>query len=621
MLKLEPTNLELIDTEGKAGIIGRFNGIYNNERLVIWKVKEMVNDKIRFHTFNTYTDVSQFIPVENSRGEYDLPPIVEEFDRYLIVGNNQNNGYIKKTGFRAIFNKMMGDVPKELPAGMLYATSLNVYDLPDKIDVGSCLHPSLGFDVATIKIVRVEPTEMQLNRYERVMEEATNLNKQNNQKLMNILIMRDGLQKQNTFLHTWDAVFTFFAPTLAELRQKVKVFKMNMSRLRVKVDNPRYVQRDLYEKRKPKIDGFTFLSNTTTLDVFYPFSSMELIETGKRAVHLGINKQTGSPVIYNRDSRARGYHVVIVGTIGSGKSMTTKVFMYRLWENITEDSQAVAIIIDPSQTREYRILAERMGIEYKTLEQGIGIDPLHYSAPVATGILAKLFKLDKIQEDNLLRVIEHLQLRNAGIDALEDAVERQTVDIDGHEELLNAVHHGMLKYGYIFKGEFPKKSFAVSTYSIDDNAVVAASTMVMLRTKEYFTELPLATAKFLVVDEGWKLLEDKYSSEILSTISREGRKSNISMIFITQAPKDILENRTGATILNNCDTKILMKTDASREISQLLSLSKIEENLLKTTLERSEPGEALLIADHKHVHMKVTVTPEEMAAFTTKAVA
>ena len=190
---------------------------------------------------------------------------------------------------------------------------------------------------------------------------------------------------------------------------------------------------------------------------------------------------------------------------------------------------------------------------------------------------------------------------------------------DIENELLNAVHHGMKKYGYIFKGTFPTKSFIVSTYSYDNDAIIATSTLVMLRTKEFFNQLPLNTAKFLIVDEGWKLMEDKNSSEILAVFSREGRKSNISLIFIVQDPKDILENRLGQTILNNCDTKILMQTDASAELKQVLSLSTIEENLIKTNVEKNEPGIGLMIAGYRHVHFKAEPTPEELVTFTTKA--
>ena len=630
--RLEPTNLELVDDDNKSGILKRFGGIYTNEDVAIVNLKETVNDQIKFTTYNTYTNAESYIPVDFRSVEKNTPPVLEEFDRYLIVGNDPN--YSKVMTYKYLVKKVLGKLPKNPPIrdGCKFATSLIVYDLPDVVEVGSCFHPSLNYDIASLVVKRIEPNDRMLNAYEKVLEAVVDGGNRNSNnyananKLQNIRMLREGLIKNKAYMHNWDAIYTFFGSTIAELDVKVNEFKKQMYRYGVKIDHPKFVQRILYENRRSSLDAksYTFLSNDTTLHTFYPFSSMELIETGKRAVLLGRNLQTGSPIIYNRDNRKLNYHIVIVGTTGSGKSMLTKVFSSRLVEVVKQDSPVVIVGIDPSQPREYRALAEKLGIEYKTLDEGIGIDPLHYSAPVATSILSKLFKLSKEQEDKLFKIIEKVQLRKGTVEDIESEIKAHMGDNsedDIENELLNAVHHGMKKYGYIFKGTFPTKSFIVSTYSYDNDAIIATSTLVMLRTKEYFmsNELPVNAAKFLIVDEGWKLIEDKNAVQILESFSREGRKSNISLIFIVQDPKDILENRLGQTILNNCDTKILMQTDASAELKQVLSLSTIEENLIKTNVEKNEPGIGLMIAGHKHVHMKVEPTPEELVTFTTKA--
>ena len=628
--RLEPTNLELVDDDKKTGIVGRFNGIFANENLAIVNLKEIVNERIQFTTYNTYTNAESYIPVDFRSVEKDTPPVLEEFDRYLIVGNDLN--YSKVTNYKYLVKKVLGKLPRNPPIrdGCKFATSLIVYDLPDMVEVGSCFHPSLNYDIASLVVKRIDPNDRALNAYEKVLEAVVDGGNRNSNnyananKLQNIRMLREGLVKSKRYMHNWDAIYTFFGSTIVELDAKVNEFKKQMYRFGVKIDHPKFVQRILYENRRSSLDAknYTFLSNDTTLDTFYPFSSMELIETGKRAVLLGRNLQTGSPIIYNRDNRKLNYHIVIVGTTGSGKSLLTKVFVVRLVEEVEQDFPVVIIGADPSVTREYRAMAERLGIEYKTLDEGIGIDPLHYDAPVATSILSKLFKLSKEQEDKLFKIIEKVQLRKGTVEDIESEIKAHLGDNkedDIENELLNAVHHGMKKYGYIFKGTFPTKSFIVSTYSYDNDAIIATSTLVMLRTKEYFNELPLNTAKFLIVDEGWKLMEDKNSSEILAVFSREGRKSNISLIFIVQDPKDILENRLGQTILNNCDTKILMQTDASAELKQVLSLSTIEENLIKTNVEKNEPGIGLMIAGYRHVHFKAEPTPEELVTFTTKA--
>lgn len=628
MLRLEPTNLLLVDEGQKATTVGKFNGIFTNEKLTIWVVREKINyNGELLETFNTYTDVEEFIPTDAIKTkDFILPRITREYAKYLIVGNDEMPKDPRNVLAKA-FDGAIGVVGKEKPTNSYFATSVCIYNLPDSINVGSCFVPSLGYDVATLKAERINTPEFILSRYERVVELAATLDKRARTKRENIEIIRDGLQRQSSYLHKWSVIYTFFGQTVKELDERVKEFKKQMERIRVSVDQPKFVQKSLYENRRPKNGEHVLISDTPTLSTFYPFTTMEMIESGTNAVYLGTNLHTGSPMIYNRDNRQLNYHVLVLGTTGGGKSMTTKVMIFRMWQKLKEKSPAI-VIIDPSPTQEYKPLANAIGIDYKMLSQGLGIDPiLHYSSAVATGILRNLFKLDKAQEDNLLRVIEELKQIKKGVFDLEEGIEKlvseghqdETV-IEEYKKLLNAVHSGMVKYSYIFKGEYPTGSFAVSTYSYDSDAILAASTIVMLQTNRYFSSLNLAVPKFLIVDEGWKLIEDKYASETLSTISREGRKSNISLVFITQDPKDVLVNRVGATILNNCDTKILMPTDSSSEIRQALALSSIEENLLKTTIGKTEPGVALIIASHKHIHGKINVSPEEMKLFSTKAV-
>lgn len=648
MLRLEPTNLLLVDEGQKATTVGKFNGIFTNEKLTLWIVREKINyNGELLETFNTYTDVEEYIPTDAIRTKgFKLPPIAKEFAKYLIVGDepvkDPRNAMVKA------FDSAIGVAGKEKPTKSFFATNLVIYDLPDTLTEGSCLVSNLGFDVATLKVERVNTPDFVLSRYERTVELAAAHDKNARRKKENIELIRDGLQRQSAYLHRWSVVYTFFGQSVKELEERVKEFKKRMERLRVSIDQPKYIQRSLYENRRPKNGAHIMHSDTPSLSIFYPFLSMEMIESGNNAIFLGVNIHTGAPIIYNRDNRQLNYHITIVGTTGGGKSMTSKVIVYRIVGNLAKLGFAPAIVgIDPSINQEYRKLAEATGVRYVTLEEGIGIDPVvHYESPIATGILSKLFKLDKPQEDRLFRVIEEIKSANKTIFDLEDEIHK-TVEkghkdelvIEEYKKLLNAVHSGMGKYSYIFKGKYPEGSFIVSTFSYDNDAILAASTIVMLQTARYFASLDLSIPKFLIVDEGWKLIEDKYASETLATISREGRKSNISLVFITQDPKDVLVNKVGATILNNCDTKILMPTDSSAEIREALALSSIEENMLKTTIGKTEPGVALIIASHKHIHGKIKVQtkedvdreyahlpPEErpkseMEMFSTKAVA
>ena len=618
MLRLEPTNLLLIDEANKPATVGKFNGLFTNEKLTLWIVREKVNyNGELLETFNTYTDVEEYIPTDAIKTkDFHLPKVTKEFAKYLIVGDEpvakDTRGFIARA-----FDNTLGVVSKEKPTNSYFATNLCIYGLPDSLTEGSCLVSNLGYDVATLKLERVATPDFVLSRYERVVELAATYDKRARRKKENVELIRDGLQRQSSYLHKWTVVYTFFGQSIKELDERVKDFKKRMERFRVSVDQPKFVQKMLYENRRPRNGEHLIFSDTPSLSIFYPFTTMEMIETGTNGVFLGTNLHTGSPMIYNRDNRQLNCHIAIVGASGGGKSMTTKVIINRLWRKLKEQSPAI-VIVDPSETREYQSLAVAIGIPYKQLSEGIGIDPVvHYSIPVATGILRNLFKLEKPQEDVLVRVIESLKERKKTVFDLESEVAK--VVKEGHEDeqvieeykkILNAVHAGMVKHSYIFKGEYPSGSFAVSTYSYDTDAIKAASTIVMLQTQKYFSELNKIEPekpKFLIVDEGWMLIEDKYASETLAMISRTTRKNNVSLVFITQDPKDVLVNKVGSTILSNCDTKILMPTDSSSEIREALALSNKEENLLKTTIGKNEPGTALIIASNKHIHGKIQV--------------
>ncbi|MDE1816873.1 MAG: DUF87 domain-containing protein, partial [Thaumarchaeota archaeon] len=105
-------------------------------------------------------------------------------------------------------------------------------------------------------------------------------------------------------------------------------------------------------------------------DVFYPFVSSDMLEV-PNGITIGINYNTGAPIIYNYSMRAN-YNILILASSGAGKSVTAKLILKRLLEKYPT---ALAFIVDPEG--EYEKIAKYLKIEPIRITGGeeLGFDP------------------------------------------------------------------------------------------------------------------------------------------------------------------------------------------------------------------------------------------------------
>ncbi|MEM2857209.1 MAG: ATP-binding protein, partial [Candidatus Nitrosocaldaceae archaeon] len=142
--------------------------------------------------------------------------------------------------------------------------------------------------------------------------------------------------------------------------------------------------------------------------------------------------------------------------------------------------------------------------------------------------------------------------------------------------------------------------------------------LALARAWKQINSLPLQIPKILVIDEGWMLFTMPSTARFVNLIARVGRKLNVIFLFITQRPEDVIANEYGRALLDNADTKILLRNNelAAMKIAESLQLSKEEQNMLINFLR----GEALLLTREYRLRVQIKPSEEELALFSTSPV-
>lgn len=100
-----------------------------------------------------------------------------------------------------------------------------------------------------------------------------------------------------------------------------------------------------------------------------PWTARNLIESG--GIELGLNEDTGDPIVLNLQERETGFNVGVWGTIGAGKTTTiTRILMRSKLRN----PEMPIVIIDPM--REYAGFTELFGGETAKIGVDTGINPM-----------------------------------------------------------------------------------------------------------------------------------------------------------------------------------------------------------------------------------------------------
>ncbi|MCI4436601.1 MAG: DUF87 domain-containing protein [Ignisphaera sp.] len=401
--------------------------------------------------------------------------------------------------------------------------------------------------------------------------------------------------------------------TDTELIEKEKRIKDIANSRILSIEAPKYVQRELYEF-KTSISAFlTFSVEKNFIDslsagAFYPFISEDLVD--ENGVFLGISG-TGSPVVFNPYAR-NNYNIVILGESGSGKSMTTKVFLRRLRKKLSIEVNG----IDPENEYVKDEVAKELNITPVIIKPGqkLGLDLMKFvregfiDATDAAELLAELYYVPQELRPRLRRLF---------VSSDADTI-FQFVD-----SLRSAKAEDLLKY--LDAIESPPDSYVYDGLPIDVSGnvvfgikelrnqrlkVVVSSLLTLLLQKKM-----LSGKQLLFVDEAWIFSEYPAVLNLLQEVARRGRKYGDIFIYITQRPWDVYNTPEGRTILEQAATTILLRQRAAAVeiLKKAYNLSQAEIDYLLN----ANPGQGIIRAGNYKLSIQILVTKEELEKFST----
>ena len=289
------------------------------------------------------------------------------------------------------------------------------------------------------------------------------------------------------------------------------------------------------EYTQPRVADLTFFS------ILYPFVSGELIET-PNGVFLGRNTWTGGPILYDIGMRFNG-NVAIIGTSGSGKSFTAKMFVKRLLEkydsNIDNDKDRPAVFIaDPMN--EYYTHRDYYGLDgiLVTGEEQLGLDPFKLlRRRDAISMLIGILKVGNTPVGN-----ELASKTDDTVNSVEDLYAKVTKDAQ-----LALAPFITGAFGQIMKGKSRMSDNIIISLrgatpeSLNDQISLL---LILSYIWKRVSELPREQLKIVIVDEAWLIAEIPGASGRINQFVRMGRKLNLKFVFISQKVTDISEDPT-----------------------------------------------------------------------------
>ena len=192
-----------------------------------------------------------------------------------------------------------------------------------------------------------------------VAADKGNINRESTlgQKRLEAEQLRDEIAAGYNKLYEASVVATLFAYSLEDLDRYTKLLSTEMSKSLVGIKSAWAMQEEAFKSNLPLMDDKIKKTHTfdrRSMGTVFPFTTSEVGHpTG---VPLGINKQTGVPIMFdNFHSSLTNYNMVIFAKSGAGKSVTMKTLISR--SAVLMGIQSLALDAEG----EYSIVAESLG--------------------------------------------------------------------------------------------------------------------------------------------------------------------------------------------------------------------------------------------------------------------
>ena len=169
--------------------------------------------------------------------------------------------------------------------------------------------------------------------------------------------LRDAIAAGFNKLFDSSIIATIFAYSMDELEKYTELLSSEMSKNLIDVKPAWAMQDEAFRSNMPFVDNKISKSHTfdrRAMSTVFPFFTSDVGH--ENGIHLGFNKQTGLPILYdNFSSKLTNYNMVIFGKSGAGKSVTIKTITARSSILMGIDSLAL------DAEGEYGAVAEALG--------------------------------------------------------------------------------------------------------------------------------------------------------------------------------------------------------------------------------------------------------------------
>lgn len=346
---------------------------------------------------------------------------------------------------------------------------------------------------------------------------------------------------------------------------------------------------------------------STAASYLMPFVSKQLHDPN--GIMLGINAYSNS-LVFIDPFTSRNNNVNIFGVSGSGKSVTAKILMNRLYMRGVQ-----ILVIDPEG--EYVNLARALGGEVIQFSRENGINPFYINSSKENDILDHIstlktffkFFIPQAHFDSAVLDEKLIQLYDNGTPSFENLLSL----LDGYpmQKDLSVLSSGSLR------GVFN------STRRLElDNDIIVLDLHDLKKDEKRDPAMYLLTSliwnlvnnhngrrRALFIDEAHKLLVDPEVAIFYRELVKQARKRNVGVISVTQDVEDFLHDEYGKAIITNSETKILLKQSyaALSDIGTIYPMTDDE----KQQLGYLNVGEVVLFREDEHIRLNIVVLPFE----------
>ena len=354
---------------------------------------------------------------------------------------------------------------------------------------------------------------------------------------------------------------------------------------------------------------------STAVSYLMPFVSKHLQDAD--GIFLGVNAYNDS-LIFMDPFTSRNNNMNIFGVSGSGKSVTSKVLMNRLY------MRGVQILaIDPEG--EYVNLAKSLGGEVIQFSRENGINPFHINSTKENDILDHIstlktffkFFIPQDHYDGAVLDENLIKLYDSGTPNFENLLE--LLGKNSMAKDLSVLSTGSLRgiFNSKRKLELDNNFIVLDLHDLKKDEKREPAMYLLTSLIWNLINIQNGKKRMLFIDEAHKVLVDHEVAVFYRELVKQARKRNTGVVSITQDVEDFLHNEYGKAIITNSETKILLKQSyaALSEIGTIYPMTDEE----KQQLGHLGIGEVILFREAEHLRLNTIVLPfEKPLVFTSE---